>query len=285
MAAASQAEDERAMLNRLWRQRVERARYAADRARRQYQLAEPENRLVTLQLESDWEAALAETARLEADYHRRHHRERRRGQLDRRRRHHLARRPPDHRPGRPARRAPGPAVVLPRPPRPRQRARRIRPQQQADRRHPQRRGIQAAQAHQPVHRRAGPRPDHPARHPRPAERPARRAREPAARPVVSSRPGRRAQHARPNRLHLDLPRLDHRPPRPWKPVLDHHSRQPADAGTARAQDAPARLLRPQALKPPRTATRQPARSAIMKKQRLTGIGGGQSRCSTVRVSY
>jgi hypothetical protein len=70
MAAAVQAEDERAMLGKLWRQRVERARYAADRARRQYQLAEPENRLVTRQLEAGWEAALAETARLEADYQR-----------------------------------------------------------------------------------------------------------------------------------------------------------------------------------------------------------------------
>ena len=70
MAAASQAEDERAMLVKLWRQRVERARYDADRARRQYQLAEPENRLVTRQLEAGWEAALAEAARLEADYQR-----------------------------------------------------------------------------------------------------------------------------------------------------------------------------------------------------------------------
>jgi len=51
---------------------------AADRARPlrrrprppQYQLAEPENRLVARQLEADWEAALAETARLEADYQR-----------------------------------------------------------------------------------------------------------------------------------------------------------------------------------------------------------------------
>ena len=51
MAAAAQAEDERAMLGKLWRQRLERARYNADRARRQYQLAEPENRLVTRQLE------------------------------------------------------------------------------------------------------------------------------------------------------------------------------------------------------------------------------------------
>jgi hypothetical protein len=70
MAAAAQAEDERAMLDKLWRQRLERARYAAGRARRQYQLAEPENRLVARQLEADWEAALAETARLEADYQR-----------------------------------------------------------------------------------------------------------------------------------------------------------------------------------------------------------------------
>jgi hypothetical protein len=70
MAAAAQAEAERAMLDKLWRQRIERARYAADRARRQYQLAEPENRLVARQLEADWEAALAEAARLEADYQR-----------------------------------------------------------------------------------------------------------------------------------------------------------------------------------------------------------------------
>jgi len=70
MAAAAQAEDERAMLDKLWRQRLERARYAADRARRQFQLAEPENRLVTRQLEADWEAALAEASRLEADYQR-----------------------------------------------------------------------------------------------------------------------------------------------------------------------------------------------------------------------
>jgi DNA invertase Pin-like site-specific DNA recombinase len=70
MAAAAQAEDERAMLGKLWQQRLERARYAADRARRQYRLAEPENRLVVRQLEADWEAALAGAARLEADYQR-----------------------------------------------------------------------------------------------------------------------------------------------------------------------------------------------------------------------
>ena len=215
MAAAAQAEDERAMLDKLWRQRLERARYAADRARRQYQLAEPENRLVTRQLEAGWEAALAEAARLEADYqrfteqqpatltaaertaiqalsadlprvwdapsttparpqgaaahpHRGHHRRRRRGQRAGRRHHHLGRRAPDRRAGRPPRRPPGPAVVLPRPAGSRHRARRSGPHQPADRRRPQRRGIPAAQTDQPVHRRAGPHPDHPARHPRPA---------------------------------------------------------------------------------------------------------------------
>jgi Recombinase zinc beta ribbon domain/Recombinase len=70
MAAAAQAEAERAVLGKLWHQRLERAHYAADRARRQYQLAEPENRLVARQLEKEWEAALAEAVRLQADYQR-----------------------------------------------------------------------------------------------------------------------------------------------------------------------------------------------------------------------
>ncbi|KUO22110.1 recombinase family protein [Streptomyces dysideae] len=70
LKAAEQAEAERAVLETLWRQRVERARLAAERAARQYRLAEPENRLVIRQLEKDWETALAEQARLEADYQR-----------------------------------------------------------------------------------------------------------------------------------------------------------------------------------------------------------------------
>ncbi len=113
MAAAGQAEAERASLDKLWRQRLERARYAADRARRQYQLTEPENRLVVRQLEREWETALAEAGRLEADYQR-----------------FTEQQPktPDHRAGRPPRRPPGPAVVLPRAPRPCHRARRRRPQ-------------------------------------------------------------------------------------------------------------------------------------------------------------
>src|SRR5207247_4965101 len=53
-----------------WRQRLERADFAAGRARRQYQLAEPENRLVVRQLEKDWETALAERQRLGEEYDR-----------------------------------------------------------------------------------------------------------------------------------------------------------------------------------------------------------------------
>jgi Recombinase zinc beta ribbon domain/Recombinase len=70
LAAAGQAEAQRAQVDRIWRQRLERAEFAADRARRQYQLAEPENRLVARQLEKDWEAALAERQRLAEEYDR-----------------------------------------------------------------------------------------------------------------------------------------------------------------------------------------------------------------------
>ncbi len=70
LAAAGQVEEQRAQVDRIWRQRLERAEYAAERARRQYQLAEPENRLVVRQLEKDWEAALAERQRLSEDYDR-----------------------------------------------------------------------------------------------------------------------------------------------------------------------------------------------------------------------
>jgi hypothetical protein len=70
LAAAEQGTAQRAQVDRIWRQRLERADFAADRARRQYQLAEPENRLVVRQLEKDWEAALAERQRLGEEYDR-----------------------------------------------------------------------------------------------------------------------------------------------------------------------------------------------------------------------
>jgi hypothetical protein len=70
LAAAGQAGAQRDQVDRIWRQRLERADFAAGRARRQYQLAEPENRLVVRQLEKDWEAALAERQQLGEEYDR-----------------------------------------------------------------------------------------------------------------------------------------------------------------------------------------------------------------------
>jgi hypothetical protein len=70
VTAAGQVEARRAEVDRIWRQRLERADFACDRARRQYQLAEPENRLVARQLEREWEAALAERAHLGEEYQR-----------------------------------------------------------------------------------------------------------------------------------------------------------------------------------------------------------------------
>jgi hypothetical protein len=46
MAAADDLEQERERLDQQWRQRLERAAYQADRAARQFQAVEPENRLV-----------------------------------------------------------------------------------------------------------------------------------------------------------------------------------------------------------------------------------------------
>jgi hypothetical protein len=70
LQAAQQVTAERAELERIWQQRLERAQVAVDRARRCYRLAEPENRLVVRQLEADWEAALAAEVRLREDHDR-----------------------------------------------------------------------------------------------------------------------------------------------------------------------------------------------------------------------
>jgi hypothetical protein len=75
VTAARQVEARRAEVDRIWRQRLERADFACDRARRQYQLAEPENRLVVRQLEREWEKALADRVRLGEEYQR-HQRQR-----------------------------------------------------------------------------------------------------------------------------------------------------------------------------------------------------------------
>jgi len=70
IAAAQQLHADRAALERIWSQRLERAAQQVERARRCYRLAEPENRLVVRQLEADWEAALATQQQLTEDWHR-----------------------------------------------------------------------------------------------------------------------------------------------------------------------------------------------------------------------
>jgi DNA invertase Pin-like site-specific DNA recombinase len=54
-----------------WRLAVERARYEAERAERQYRAVEPENRLVARGLESEWEKRLRDLAAAEAELQRR----------------------------------------------------------------------------------------------------------------------------------------------------------------------------------------------------------------------
>ena len=70
LAATQQVERERADLERLWQQRLERAAYEAERARRQYDAAEPENRLVVRSLERAWEEKLVAHQQLTEAYHR-----------------------------------------------------------------------------------------------------------------------------------------------------------------------------------------------------------------------
>jgi hypothetical protein len=68
LAAADDLQQERTRLQRLRQQDVERACYETERARRQYDAVEPENRLVARELERRWEAALKEQRRLEEAY-------------------------------------------------------------------------------------------------------------------------------------------------------------------------------------------------------------------------
>jgi DNA invertase Pin-like site-specific DNA recombinase len=67
---AEDLELERGQLHRQWCQRLERAHYEVDRARRQYRTVEPENRLVARTLEREWEEALAAEIRVQTDYER-----------------------------------------------------------------------------------------------------------------------------------------------------------------------------------------------------------------------
>jgi DNA invertase Pin-like site-specific DNA recombinase len=55
-------------LQKQWNQRLERAHYEVDVARRRYQQVEPENRLVVRTLEREWEECLAALAQTEQEY-------------------------------------------------------------------------------------------------------------------------------------------------------------------------------------------------------------------------
>jgi DNA invertase Pin-like site-specific DNA recombinase len=66
--AGQQAEQER--LARQWRERLQRARYEAQLAERQYQAVDPGNRLVAAELERRWETKLRELRTAEEEQHR-----------------------------------------------------------------------------------------------------------------------------------------------------------------------------------------------------------------------
>src|SRR5512135_2239105 len=70
LGAAAEVEQRRRQVIRHREQRIERARYEADRAARQYQACEPENRLVARTLERRWEEALQAVQQLEAEFDR-----------------------------------------------------------------------------------------------------------------------------------------------------------------------------------------------------------------------
>jgi hypothetical protein len=68
LAAMGQLEEEGRQLERQWMLRRERARYEAERARRQYDAVEPENRLVARSLERAWEDRLRAVEAIEQEY-------------------------------------------------------------------------------------------------------------------------------------------------------------------------------------------------------------------------
>ena len=67
-AAVGQIETEARMLERQWSLKCERARYEVERARRQYDAVEPENRLVARSLERTWEEKLRQAENVEQTY-------------------------------------------------------------------------------------------------------------------------------------------------------------------------------------------------------------------------
>jgi DNA invertase Pin-like site-specific DNA recombinase len=70
LKVAREVEGERAERDALWQKRLERARYEAQRAEREYHAVEPENRLVARTLERQWEEKLQAARALEEEDHR-----------------------------------------------------------------------------------------------------------------------------------------------------------------------------------------------------------------------
>jgi hypothetical protein len=68
VAAVGQIEAESQALEHQWALKRERARYEAERARRQYDAVEPENRLVARSLERVWEEKLRQAEVIEQEY-------------------------------------------------------------------------------------------------------------------------------------------------------------------------------------------------------------------------
>jgi excisionase family DNA binding protein len=70
LQVAEDLELERQQRRRHWKQRLERAAYEADLARRRYEAVDPTNRLVARTLERDWETALTAHQTLESEHQR-----------------------------------------------------------------------------------------------------------------------------------------------------------------------------------------------------------------------
>jgi DNA invertase Pin-like site-specific DNA recombinase/transposase len=68
LRVTADVEQQRADVDAQWRQRLERARYETDRARRQFEAVEPEHRLVARTLEANWEGTLRHLDDLERQY-------------------------------------------------------------------------------------------------------------------------------------------------------------------------------------------------------------------------
>ncbi|OGO92843.1 MAG: hypothetical protein A3F41_01450 [Coxiella sp. RIFCSPHIGHO2_12_FULL_44_14] len=68
LKVAEDVEKERELILSHWKQKIERANYEIERAYRQYNAVEPENRLVVRTLEQKWEDTLLNKDKLEQDY-------------------------------------------------------------------------------------------------------------------------------------------------------------------------------------------------------------------------